>query len=247
MLLLTKFTDDYPEVVKVKSEIDELHNQMAQASSVGRNTAADGEMRALNPVYRQIKEELQRTDTEIESLRARMDELAKQQAVGQQILGKKPKEQEEWAKLQRDRTVYQKVYDDLLQKLENARVSKNLELADKSTKYRVVDPPLLPRIPVRPDRLLMIVAGLIFGVASGVGSTIALDYLDHSFKDEDTLQRTLNLPVLASVPSVVIEADVEAEQVLDRKVLKAAVAYLSLIGVVFLAEIIYRLRYSFIR
>jgi len=247
MLLLTKFTNDYPEVVKVKSEIDELQNQMAQASSAARNTAADGEMRALNPVYRQIKEELQRTDTEIESLRARMNELAKQQSVGQQILGQKPKEQEEWAKLQRDRTVYQKVYDDLMQKLESARVSKNLELADKSTKYSVVDPPLLPRIPVRPDRLLLIIAGLLVGVASGVGSVIVLDYLDHSFKDEDTLQKSLNLPVLAAVPSVVLESDVLAEKLLDRKVVKAAVAYLSLIGVVFMAEVIYRLRSTLIR
>ena len=241
MLLMTKYTDDYPEVMKVRNEIEELQKQMQQASSAGKNTGSDGEMRAINPVYRQIKEEMQRTETDIESLKARMDELAKQQDVGQRILGQKPKEQEEWAKLQRDRTVYQKVYDDLLQKLENARVSKNLELADKSTKYRVVDPPLLPRVPVKPNRILLIVAGLLLGVASGAGAAIALDYLNFSFKDEGALQKALNLPVLAAIPSVVIESDVQAEKALDKKVFKAAIAYLSLIGIVFLAEILYRM------
>jgi uncharacterized protein involved in exopolysaccharide biosynthesis len=124
-------------------------------------------MRALNPVYRQIKEEMQRTDTEIESLKARLEELAKQQDLGRQVLGRMPKEQEEWSKLQRDRNVYQKIYDDLLQKLENARVSRNLELADKSTTYRVVDPPLLPRIPIKPNRVVLIMAGLVLGIGAG--------------------------------------------------------------------------------
>lgn len=247
MLLMTKYTDNYPEVIKTKSEIDELQKQMAQPANAGKNIGTDGEMRAVNPVYRQIKEEMQRTETDIESLKARMDELAKQQDVGQKILGQKPKEQEEWSKLQRDRTVYQKVYDDLLQKLENARVSKNLELADKSTKYRVVDPPLLPRIPVSPNRILLIIAGLLLGAAAGAGTAIGLDYLNFSFKDEDALHKALNLPVLAAVPSVIIESDIQAEKALDKKVFKATIAYLSLIGIVFIVEILYRLGNTLVR
>jgi hypothetical protein len=152
-----------------------------------------------------------------------------------------PKEQEEWSKLQRDRNVFQKIYDDLLQKLENARVSRNLELADKSTTYRVVDPPLLPRIPIKPNRVFLIMAGLVLGIGAGVGAAVVLDYYDDSFKDENTLREGLNLPILAAVPSIVTEADVLAEAMLDKKVFTATVAYLSLIGLVLMAEILYRL------
>jgi protein tyrosine kinase modulator len=242
MLLMTKYTESYPEVIKVKSEIDELQKQMSQPAGAAKsNAAAHGEMKAMNPVYRQIKEELQKTDTELESVKARLEELASQQNASRRVLGRMPKEQEEWSKLQRDRNVTQKVYDDLLQKLENARVSKNLELADKSTKYRVVDPPLVPRVPVQPNRILLIFAGLFVGIASGVGTAIGFDYFNNSFKDEDSLRKALNLPVLAAVPSIVIEADVQNEKIMDKKVYKAAAAYLSLIGVVLIAEILYRL------
>jgi polysaccharide chain length determinant protein (PEP-CTERM system associated) len=247
---MTKYTDNYPEVIKVKSEIDELQKQIAQASASGKGESTGnnpGEMRAHNPVYLQIKEEMQRTDTEIESLKARISELGKQSDVGRNILGRMPKEQEEWSKLQRDRNVSQRVYDDLLQKLENARVSKNLELADKSTKYRVVDPPLLPRIPVKPNRVILIFAGIILGIASGAGTVIGLDYFNHSFKDEDTLQKELNMPILAAVPSIVIEEDVVAEKVLDKKVFTAAAAYLSVIGVVLIADMLYRMGIIFNR
>jgi len=242
MVLMTKYTDDYPEVIKIKSEIEELKIQMAQASAAEKNLSnAGAETRALNPVYRQIKEEMQKTETEIESLTARMDELARQQDVGRQVLGRMPREQEEWSRLQRDRNVYQRVYDDLLQKLENARVSKNLELADKSTTYRVVDPPLFPRIPVKPNRIILILAGLAIGIAAGVGAAVGLDYYDNSFKDEDALREGLSLPVLAAVPTVVTEADILAEAMLDKKVFRASTAYLSLIGLVLVAEILYRL------
>jgi polysaccharide biosynthesis transport protein len=241
MDLMTKYTESYPEVVKVKSEIEELQKQIAQAATTGKSPESRGEMKAMNPVYRQIKEELQKTDTELESLKARLDELGSQQNASRQVLGRMPKEQEEWSKLQRDRNVTQKVYDDLLQKLENARVSKNLELADKSTNYRVVDPPLLPRVPVQPNRVLLIFAGLFAGIAFGVGTAVGIDYFNNSFKDEDTLKKALNLPVLAAVPAVVIEADVLNEKMMDKKVFTAAAAYLSLIGAVLIGEILYRM------
>jgi hypothetical protein len=70
---------------------------------------------------------------------------------------------------------------------------------------------------------------------------VGIDYFNHSFKDEDSLRKELNLPVLAAVPSIVIEADVLAEKMKDKKVFTAAAAYLSLIGIVLLAEILYRM------
>lgn len=240
VLLMTKFTDDYPEVVKIKSEIEELQKQMRQATKPDKDANAGSETKALNPVYRQIKEELQKTDTEIESLGARIDELGKQQNEGRAILGRMPKEQEEWSKLQRDRTVYQRVYDDLLQKLENARVSKNLELTDKGTMMRVVDPPLLPRIPVRPNRVLFILIGLFMGAAAGAVVAVVLDGLDQSFTEETAVRDALNLPVLAAVPTIVTEADSAAAAVLEQRVFTASAAYLGIIGVVFIAEFLHR-------
>jgi succinoglycan biosynthesis transport protein ExoP len=245
MVLMGKYTDDYPEVIRIKSEIEELQKQIAEASTLGKETKdndAGMETRALNPVYRQIKEELSKTDTEIESLKAREDEIIKQQNEGRAILGRMPKEQEEWSKLQRDRSVLQTVYDDLLHKLETARVSKNLELADKSTTFRVVDAPIQPRLPVTPNRVKLILLGLVLGIAAGVGATIGLDYIDPSYKNEKSLQDELQLPVLASVPAIITEADLAAEARLDRKVYRAAAVYLSLIGAVFLLEVLYRFK-----
>lgn len=239
MLLMTKYTDNYPEVIKVKSEIEELKRQIAHAKD-SRTEGSGTETSAMNPIYQQLKEDFAKTDAEIESLRARSAELSKQQQAAQGILGRMPKEQEEWSKLQRDRNVYQKIYDDLLQKLENARVSKDLELTDKTTTLRVVDPAILPSYPVKPDRVKMILLGILLGIASGIGSVFGIEYFDHSFKDEDSIESNLKLPVFATIPSIVTEADELSAKRLDRKVFIASGAYLFIICLVLVEEVLSR-------
>ncbi len=237
MLLMTKYTDNYPEVIKVKSELEELKRQIAH----GKDSHVDNvgsETSAINPIYQQLKEDFTKTDAEIESLRARSVELSRQQQAAQGILGRMPKEQEEWSKLQRDRNVYQKIYDDLLQKLENARVSKDIELTDKTTNFRVVDPAVFPSYPVKPDRVKMILLGIFLGIASGIGTAIGLEYLDPSFKDEDSIESKLKLPVLITIPRMVTEADKLSAKRLDRRVFLASGAYLFIIGIALIEEFI---------
>jgi polysaccharide chain length determinant protein (PEP-CTERM system associated) len=239
LLLLTKYTEDYPEVVKVKSEIEELKKQMAQPASAVREAGGE-ETATLNPIYQQLREELARTDTEIDSLQARQTELLRQQNVAASALRRMPKEQEEWSKLQRDRTALQNIYNDLLQKLERARVSKNLELADKGSAFRIVDPALVPSMPVKPNRVQLILLGILLGIASGIGAAVGLDYLAPSFKNEDALAAALKLPVLAAIPQIVTEEDVLAGARLDRKAFTAAGIYLFIICIVLVQEVLYR-------
>ncbi|MEW6109829.1 MAG: XrtA system polysaccharide chain length determinant [Nitrospirota bacterium] len=238
VILLSKYTDNYPEVIKVKHEIEELKRQISQAKASPHSSGS--ETAAINPIYQQIRQELTNTEAEIESLRGRISELSRQQQGSENILGRMPKEQEEWTKLQRDRNVYQRIYDELLQKLENARVSKDLEVTNKAGIFRVVDPAIVPPLPKKPDRVKMILFGLFFGITSGIGAAFGLDYLSHSFKDEATIESRLKLSVLATIPKIVTEEDVLSGKKLDRKVFTAAAAYLIVIGVVLTVEFLHR-------
>ena len=194
----------------------------------------------MNPIYQQLKEDLAKTDAELESLKARTAELSRQQQEIQSIFGRMPKEQEEWTKLQRDRNVYQQIYDQLLQKLENAKVSKDIEFSDKGERYRIVDAATLPLFPASPNRVKMILLGILFGIVSGIGAVFGLEYFDHSFKDEDSIEDNLKLPVLAAIPSIVTEADEIAARKLDIKVFAASGAYLFIICLVLITELISR-------
>jgi succinoglycan biosynthesis transport protein ExoP len=239
MLLSAKYTDNYPEVVKIKSEIEELKKQIAHARE-SRVESSGSETAAMNPIYQQLKEDLVKTDAEIESLKARAAELSKQQQEIQRIFGRMPKEQEEWTKLQRDRNVYQQIYDQLLQKLQNAKVSKEIEFSDRGERYRVVDLAIAPLYPVKPDKVKMILLGILFGIASGIGAVFGLEYFDHSFKDEESIEKSLKVPVFASIPKIVSQADELSAKRLDIKVFATSGAYLFIICLVLIKEFLSR-------
>lgn len=239
MLLLTKYTENYPEVIKVKQEIEELKRQIAQAKE-SKIEGSGSETATLNPIYQQLKEDLTRTEAEIESLRGRQAELIRQQQEIQRIFGRLPKEQEEWTKLQRDRNVYQQLYDQLLQRLENARVSKEIELTNKGETFRIVDPAIPPLFPVKPDRVKMILLGIFLGIGAGIGIVFLLDYFDHSLKDEETIEENLKIPILATIPKIITEEEEAAIKRFDRKIYAATGAYLILIGIVFINAFISR-------
>ncbi len=243
MMLLTKYTDSYPEVIKVKNEIDELQKQVSEASDPLKEDgsgSARSETAAMNPVYQQLKEELAKADIEIETLRARQDEFERQQKKGQTILRSMPREQEEWTRLQRDRGVYQRIYDDLLNKLESARVSRDLELGDSNTTFRVVDPAVEPQLPISPNRVKMILLGIIMGIVSGVGAIVAFDYLNPTFKSEDQFETDLKVPFLVAIPEIFTEHDLATAAILDKKIYKAVAIYLGIIGIVFVQQFLYQ-------
>ncbi len=239
MTLQAKYTENYPEVIKVKREIEELKRQIAQGKS-SKNDGSGSETTAMNPIYQQLREELARTDAEIDSLKGRIGELSRQQGKLDGLLGQMPKEQEEWSKLQRDKNVYQKIYDELLAKLENAKVTKDLEVTNKTGAFRVVDPAILPPHPVKPNRVVMILLGFLFGALSGVGVVLGLENLKPTFKDEGSIESVLKIPVLALIPRISAEEDKLSGQKLDRRIMLATAAYLFVIGLTLIEEILKR-------
>jgi polysaccharide chain length determinant protein (PEP-CTERM system associated) len=239
MVLMAKYTENYPEVIKVKSEIEELKRRITETEDLDSDTL-ESETAGINPIYQQLKEELATTGAESEAVKARVGELMKQQQVAQGILGRMPKEQEEWTKLQRDRNVYQKIYDDLLEKLENARVSKDLEHTAKTASFRVVDPAVFPLMPISPNIVIIILIGLILCVGAAVGVVYGLENLVYTYKDEESIENRLKLPVLTTIPKIVSEVDNIFTKKLDRKVFSAAGIYLFVIILVLAKEFLYR-------
>ena len=235
VLLRTKYTDQYPEVIKTKAEIESLKRQMG-----GGGSGAGGQDASLNPVYQQLKVELARTDSEIKSARTRLAGISGQVNAANRTLGSLPSEQDELAVLQKDRDAKQKIYDDVAQQLESAKVSKDLQMSDDSSMLRVVDPAVMPLIPEKPDRVMLIAAGLLLGLCSGVGAAIGLDYLNSPFRDEESVEKGLRVPVLISIPRMATEEDRRITRKKDLKIFGAAGAYVLLVCALLVREFLMR-------
>ncbi len=233
MVLKTKYTASYPDVIKKEAEIAQLKKQMQMEKNgaSGKNG---------NPVYQQVRNELDQVSSKIEDTRLRLAVISKQEQQMNTTAAGMPQEQEQWDKIRRDRSGYQKAYDGILQELEAAKVEKDLQMGANSQVLKVVDPAVVPVIPDKPDRIKLIVLGLVLGLSSGAGAAIGLDYIEKPYRSEELVESELRLPVLISVPRMTTEEDRRATRKKDLKAFGVAGAYMLVVLALLAREIVFR-------
>lgn len=94
-----------------------------------------------------------------------------------------------------------KLYEQLLERQGVTEVAKQMEVADKTTTFRIVDPAVLPRGPVSINRFKVMLLGVFVGIGAGLGLVVLLEMIDGRFKDIDSL-RQLGVPILAEIPTI---------------------------------------------
>ncbi|MDV7767101.1 YveK family protein [Peribacillus sp. CSMR9] len=56
--------------------------------------------------------------------------------------------------------------------------------------------------PVKPNPLLNIAIAVVVGLMAGVGLAFLLEYMDNTIKDEDDIEKLLELPILGSIQKI---------------------------------------------
>ena len=244
-LLLTRYTENYPEVIKTRGEIEIIKKQIEEqkqnpgsdAAGLSGNDLNSGTS-MMNPVYQQLKEELFRSESDIDSLKAKSTALGVRLKKMESEMQNIPEEKKQLTDLDRERNTYEGIYSQLLKRLGQSEVSKQMEMEDKGTSFRIVDSAILPTRPVSPDRVIIILFGIAAGLAAGVGTVFAVEHFDSSIKEVDDLKEYLGLPVIAVIPKIVTEKDIEKTRRFDKKIYAGSAAYLLFIGGIFIKELI---------
>ncbi len=93
----------------------------------------------------------------------------------------------------------------------------------RSTMVEVTDVAQPGRDPVKPNKPLNIILGLVFGLIMGIGLAFFIEYLDTSVKTIDDVERTFQAPVLGVIPQNIgylIEEGVESKHAEAYRVLR---------------------------
>ncbi len=197
-MLLIKYTDKYPEVIRLKAEIEALKSEQ-QHETMDQTTGS--EISAANPIYQELKQKLNEINSNINSIDAKEEHLQSLIKKKKELLGNVPEKRKKLADMVRERNSYKDIHGQLLERLGQSEVSKQMEVEDKSTTFRVIEPAVLPTIPVSPPRKALIFFGILFGFAGSIGVILIMDRLDYSMKSVDTV-KLLGLPVLAVIPKI---------------------------------------------
>jgi polysaccharide biosynthesis transport protein len=108
----------------------------------------------------------------------------------------------EEARLKRSKSVYENLYNILLEKGEEARI----QAATGSGGIRIIDNPSVPKAPIDANTTRNLSVGLLLGLGLGFGLAVVKEMMDHSFRSPEEVLRRLAIPVMGSVPIIVTDA-----------------------------------------
>lgn len=70
--------------------------------------------------------------------------------------------------------------------------------------------------PIKPKPVLNIAIALVVGLMAGVGLTFLLEYLDNTIKNEQDIEKYLELPVLGAVTRIDIDQDLKDQKASEK-------------------------------
>jgi uncharacterized protein involved in exopolysaccharide biosynthesis len=202
---LEQSSDEHPDVLRLKREVDSLQKAVAaDANSGAEQTKRD---HADNPVYIQVKGQLDALTVDRESAIKKRDELQAKFDEYERRMAKSPDVERQYREMARALESAQLKYQEILSKQTEAQVSQNLEAERKGEKFTLIEPPQPPEKPVSPNRTLIICLGLLMAIALGAGAVVARESFDGSVRGPGDIRQLLQVPALASIPVIITAED----------------------------------------
>ncbi len=202
--LRTRYTDDYPDVIRVKNEMTHLQQRMdEQAASAHAEKETDQQgLQVDTPQAQQLRAQLHQIDV---SIRERMSEQLRLQQQISRVQGKlemTPGVAQQYKALTRDYQTALNIYNDLLKKQSDSEMSRDLLRRQQGEQFRVLDPPSLPQQPTFPNRRLFAFGGLAGGLGFGLAIAFLLEAQDTTLRTDKDVELLLKLPTLAVIPAI---------------------------------------------
>lgn len=196
--LKLSYTDQHPDVVRVRNQISELQGQMR--SGRARGSVIPGATPTMNPVYEQLRSQL----TEVRRQgAAAASRVATAQALLREEYERSRKIMEsggEVSALTRAHDVNKEMYEDLLKRRENARVSMSLDADGRSLGFQIQEPASIPLLPTGLRLVHFAAAGLAVAVFIPLLLLSLLVRHDPRVRAPLQIEREAGLPVLAVIP-----------------------------------------------
>ena len=197
--LRLRYTDEHPDVISARSVLAGMRaaGGGAPRSGAAPRTAA-GRPGASNPLLEQLRVRLVDANAQIGSL-TRQDTAGRAEVLRLDAIARsEPELQAQFLNLDRDYTVLRRNYEELLARRESLQIAGAARSNADRLRLDVVDPPVIPTVPVAPSRPLLFSAVLVVGIGAGLAAAFLLSRLDRSFYTLHDL-RALGLPVLGGI------------------------------------------------
>ena len=201
--LRERYSDKYPDVVRVKTEIAELVEELRRFDgSTGTEPAA-----VASPQIVQLERSIVETERQLQQLQVEADRMKDSIASYERRVTNAPLREQQYQELIRDYETNQDLYRSLLGRQKEAELSESMEQRQKGEQFRIIEPAFASAKPAAPDRLRLGMMGLLIGLGLAAAVVFLAERLDTSLHSVKDLRAIANAPVLVTIPEVVTAGD----------------------------------------
>lgn len=164
--LQQQFTDEHPDVIKAKEELNSLEKSLSDEIT----KAVNSQSVTLSPVQSNLLKDKISTEVQISVNNASLEALKAKQADAQENIATLSADSVEYMRLSREATITGQVYTSLVQNYEQTRIQE----AKDSMDIQIIDAADLPKedMPAKPNKKLIVVIGFVLGIMISFGYTL---------------------------------------------------------------------------
>ena len=185
------YTEDNPLVKRKQAQIAELARSAALVTAPGQagNSTVAAKIEQVESEIRALERERARENTTVQAYVARIRDA--------QLL------QPKLLELTRNYDQAKQQFDIAAAQNERARNSQDVEESKTGVQFQIQDRAFPPEIPFKPDSALFVLVGVVFGLALGLGSAAAREFVDQTVRCEDEFASHFpDLPVYGVIPNL---------------------------------------------
>lgn len=161
--LQQQFTDEHPDVIKAKEELNSLERSLSDEIT----KAVNSQSVTLSPVQSNLLKDKISTEVQISVNNASLEALKAKQAEAQENIATLSADSVEYMRLERNAKITGQVYTSLVQNYEQTRIQE----AKDSMDIQIIDAADLPKedMPAKPNKKLIVAIGFVLSIMISFG------------------------------------------------------------------------------
>jgi len=234
------YSETHPEMKALRKTLAALEAELKQPANVVTTSAEPGatSTNVLSDLEAQlVSEKMAALDGRIAFLDKQREEYSKASLALKDVISRTPDVAAVLSALERQRNGIQKSLDDVGDKLAKARLGEKLEEDQRSERFEVIEQPIVPSDPSKPDRKKFLALVLAGALGAGGGLAAVTEFLDRRIRTSADMLSRVGVRPLAVIEFIALTG--EKRRKLWLTILIVALLVLLIAGALFAVDYYY--------
>ncbi len=209
-----KYSPDHPDVKRLEAKVRRLRAKVGSVKGEGFTSDSFETKRVANPAYVQLVTQIKSAKAEADALMAKRAQLERKIQEYEKRLMNAPRVERRYRELVREHENAVAKFKEIKAKLLSARMAQSLEAEQKGERFSLIEPPLTPTEPIKPNRFAIVMMGAILALGAAFGLVMLLESFDSTINSRHALAKIAGAEPFSVIPFIISRS--EAEQKLHR-------------------------------